>query len=273
MTERLGPSDYLDAEDAPGAEEASRQLQAEHHALWLDSLITPARQHGLVAGARVLEVGCGDGHLLAELSRWVGPSGWVVGIDRDPAAVLQSRRALGGRPQAGVIEGDLYRTRLGGPWDLVLARGVMAELPTPELGLQRLIGGLARGGRLILQDQLHEGMRVFPDEPAVDRAVAALRTLERSRRRDLFAGGRLPGLAAAAGLVVEVVAPRQLSGGPGTAVWAQVGRLLVGQAAQLQPLLSASEWAELVEAWAWLGRSPTARVFTPIQVLTIARRP
>src|SRR5438045_6198737 len=42
---------------------------------------------GLAPGHRVLEVGCGGGSLLAAAAARVGPTGRVVGIDRDPRLV------------------------------------------------------------------------------------------------------------------------------------------------------------------------------------------
>ena len=40
---------------------------------------------GVGPGARVLELGCGGGGLLAEAAARVGPTGRVVGVDRAPA--------------------------------------------------------------------------------------------------------------------------------------------------------------------------------------------
>jgi ubiquinone/menaquinone biosynthesis C-methylase UbiE len=52
---------------------------ADEAAWWAAAGITP--------GARVADVGCGPGALLAELARTVGPEGRVTGVDAGPAAV------------------------------------------------------------------------------------------------------------------------------------------------------------------------------------------
>jgi ubiquinone/menaquinone biosynthesis C-methylase UbiE len=43
-------------------------------------------------GQRVLDVGCGPGTDTLPLARLVGPMGWVVGVDHDPAMVRQAER-------------------------------------------------------------------------------------------------------------------------------------------------------------------------------------
>jgi ubiquinone/menaquinone biosynthesis C-methylase UbiE len=52
-------------------------------------------------GARVLELGCGDGGALVTLARAVGPAGQVVGLDLSPAMV---RRAATRLRRAGLAE-------------------------------------------------------------------------------------------------------------------------------------------------------------------------
>ncbi len=51
-------------------------------------------------GRQVLEIGCGGGGLLALVAERVGPTGRVVGLDRDPT-VLAEARAHGRLPLGG----------------------------------------------------------------------------------------------------------------------------------------------------------------------------
>ena len=43
-------------------------------------------------GARVLDLGCGDGATLRELAGRVGADGWLLGIDRNPRALAAAAR-------------------------------------------------------------------------------------------------------------------------------------------------------------------------------------
>jgi ubiquinone/menaquinone biosynthesis C-methylase UbiE len=43
-------------------------------------------------GARVLDLGCGDGATLRELAGRVGAGGWLLGIDRNPRALAAAAR-------------------------------------------------------------------------------------------------------------------------------------------------------------------------------------
>jgi tRNA A58 N-methylase Trm61 len=44
-------------------------------------------QLGIKQGSRCLDVGCGGGHVVAELARRVGPRGSVLGLDLDPTVL------------------------------------------------------------------------------------------------------------------------------------------------------------------------------------------
>jgi ubiquinone/menaquinone biosynthesis C-methylase UbiE len=61
------------------------QALAQEEALWSAA--------GIVAGARVVDLGCGPGTFLADLAERTGPRGQVVGVDGAEEAV-QAARAL-----------------------------------------------------------------------------------------------------------------------------------------------------------------------------------
>jgi demethylmenaquinone methyltransferase/2-methoxy-6-polyprenyl-1,4-benzoquinol methylase len=99
-----------------------------------------------LAGARVVEVGCGPGARLADLRRRVGDAGRVVGVDAAPGMAAAAR----GRGGA-VVLGDARRLPLAtGSADAVLALDVLDLFSTPDLG--RVLGEARRvlrpGGRL-----------------------------------------------------------------------------------------------------------------------------
>jgi ubiquinone/menaquinone biosynthesis C-methylase UbiE len=82
-----------------------------------------------LAGAQVLEVGCGPGARLADLRRRVGQDGTVVGLDAAPAMTRRAR-GRGGR----VVLGDGRRLPLAtGSVDAVCALDVLELFSTADL--------------------------------------------------------------------------------------------------------------------------------------------
>jgi len=80
---------------------------------------------------RVLEVGCGEGHVTAKLARHF-PDARVVGTDRSSEIISQARQLHGG------IEFrvcSIYDVGDTGPWDLVVASEVFEHLEEPERAL------------------------------------------------------------------------------------------------------------------------------------------
>ena len=97
MTDRLSRDSYSAAfrSGIPESEQRRLDLQGELFAplaAWtFDAL-------GIGLGSRVLEVGCGGGGLLAEAAARVGPSGHVVGVDREPALLAAARERVAAYP-------------------------------------------------------------------------------------------------------------------------------------------------------------------------------
>jgi 16S rRNA (guanine966-N2)-methyltransferase len=109
-----------------------------------------------VFGARVLDPFAGSGALGFEaLSRGAAE---VTFIERDRAvlAVLrENAEALGVESRIRVLSGAAERvlagTAAGGPWDLVLADPPYELSPEPWVEALRDSGGLAEGGRLLIE--------------------------------------------------------------------------------------------------------------------------
>src|SRR6478609_7684136 len=78
---------------------------------------------GINAGERILDLGCGTGGVLHLLSKRVGPTGSVLGIERNPHFASLARRFVADRAlrQVEVREGDAYDTGLlRASWTFVL---------------------------------------------------------------------------------------------------------------------------------------------------------
>jgi SAM-dependent methyltransferase len=103
-----------------------------------------ARRHGPSHG-RVLEVGCGMGHLLT----WLVDSYQVYGADINPWALAESRRNV---PQGSFLL--LSAEELGafqdGSFQIVVSKHVVEHLPNPERSIAEISRVLAPGGLLLL---------------------------------------------------------------------------------------------------------------------------
>lgn len=99
-------------------------------------------------GQRVLDVGAGSGWTTALLAELVGPSGWVLGVERVPALVELGARHVA---DAGVPWAQVRQARAGvlgsagdAPFDRVLVSAASSHLP------RVLVDQLAPGGVLVI---------------------------------------------------------------------------------------------------------------------------
>lgn len=111
----------------------------------------------IVAGERVVDVGCGAGIDSLIAAKMVGPTGSVTGIDMTPA-MLDKARA--GAAQAGLRNVE-FHTGLAetipvpdGWADVVISNGVLNLFPDKMAGLREMARVLRLGGRLQIGDIL-----------------------------------------------------------------------------------------------------------------------
>lgn len=163
---------------------------------------------GLTAGARVADVGCGPGAMVATLAAIVGPDGFVVGVDGDEHAVAVAAAVLEaeGIPNAAVRVGRADDTGLPeASFDVVVLRHVLAHNGGAE---QRIVDHLARlaapAGHVYLVDADPTEARTDPSHPQVEELQARYRTWHARRGNDLRVGRRLADLGRASGLDIEV---------------------------------------------------------------------
>jgi ubiquinone/menaquinone biosynthesis C-methylase UbiE len=106
------------------------------------------REAGIGAGQRILDVGSGLGDVAMLLARLVGPTGAVVGVERDAKSIARAKaRAMETRLfNICFVEGDIADCALDGAFDAVVGRYVLQFLPDPAGVLRRLSQSLRRGG-------------------------------------------------------------------------------------------------------------------------------
>ncbi|MDQ2682275.1 MAG: class I SAM-dependent methyltransferase, partial [Chloroflexota bacterium] len=102
---------------------------------------------GLEPGMRVLDLGTGAGDVALRVSRIVGPSGAVVGIDREESAIgfARQRAANAGVENVTFVASDLDSFVADEPFDAIVGRMVLSFLPDPAVTLRRLLRALKPG--------------------------------------------------------------------------------------------------------------------------------
>jgi len=155
-------------------------------------------------GSSAIDLGCGPAGVLSLLAERVGPSGRVVGLDRDPAHVELARAFARERGLANVevVEGDAADTRLpAASFDLVHARTLLINLPDPAAVVAEMVRLVKPGGHVLVHEPDLAVRICFPPHPAWDRLTELFLTVAGRDGADLFVGRRLPTLLREAGLV------------------------------------------------------------------------
>ena len=141
----------------------AEQARDQEAALWA--------QAGVAPGARIADVGCGPGAILAMLAAAVGAGGEVIGIDGDESAVAAATALIAstGLENASVRLEDADRTGLPeGAFDVVMMRHVLGHNGGTE---QRIVDHLATlvrpGGALYLVDAHLKAMATYPSLPSL----------------------------------------------------------------------------------------------------------
>ena len=106
------------------------------------------RDAGIGLGQRVLDVGSGVGDVAMLLSRIVGSSGEVVGVERDAHSIerARSRVAQAGLRNVKFVESDIAQFSDDVPFDAAVGRYVLQFLPDPVAVLRSLSLMVKRGG-------------------------------------------------------------------------------------------------------------------------------
>jgi SAM-dependent methyltransferase len=161
---------------------------------------------GLRPGGEALDVGCGPLGVLDLLAERVGPTGRVVGVDREERYLAIARQELHARGLDGVelVAGDATGTDLEpASFDLVHERLVLNNVPRPDAVVAEMVRLTRPGGHVAVQDVDWLSWTCLPEHPDWDRLRDASAAVWSG---DVHLGRRLPALLHAAGLVdVEVV--------------------------------------------------------------------
>ena len=125
------------------------------------------RELALRGGERILDLGCGTGQLTRRMAAAVGANGRVVGIDRSPEQLDQARRVSVDAEHVEYRVGDVTALELAeGEWasfDVAHTRFVLEHLPDPLSVVRAMVRAVKPGGRIVLEDEDHAIMRLWPE--------------------------------------------------------------------------------------------------------------
>ena len=112
------------------------------------------REAGIGPGQRVLDLGSGVGDVSMLAARLVGPSGEVVGIERDPSsiAVAKARVAEAGFRNVSFTQTDASQIVSDKPFDAAVGRFILMFLSDPAAVLRSLARLVRPGGVLAFQE-------------------------------------------------------------------------------------------------------------------------
>ncbi len=132
------------------------------------------RELPIAGGERILEVGSGLGQLARLMSRAAGSSGRVVGIEFSAEQIARADALASAVGEQGLVEfrrGDAASPPLDerewGSFDLSHARFLLEHVTDPQAVVGAMVRAVRPGGRVVLEDDDHDVLRLWPEPEAV----------------------------------------------------------------------------------------------------------
>jgi len=188
------------------------------------------RRAGLAPGMSVLDLGCGVGDVSLLAGELVGPSGFVLGVDRSADAIETAERRVTEAGQCYWVRfaaAELDAFEPDQTFDAIIGRLVLMYLPDPTATLRRLSAHLRPGGIVAFQEMTMSPARSIPDGRQFGRCRSwILDTIQRTGF-EVDMGDKLFATFLAAGLPApQMIAAGRAEGGPQSMVYNYVAETL-----------------------------------------------
>jgi len=152
MTEMA--TDHPDSGYALGSTDGEHERLIKQAVRFLPFTERLFRDAGVGPGQRVLELGSGMGDVAMLVARLIGPSGEVVGVERDTRSIARAQRRL---REAGIgnvtfVQCDASELPRERPFDAAVGRLILQYLPDPVAVLRSVSQLVRRGGAIAFQE-------------------------------------------------------------------------------------------------------------------------
>jgi len=161
----------------------------------------------LEGGEKVIDMGSGLGQFTLSMARRIGAGGKCLGIERDSHQLETANKNLAKQGEIHWVEfrqGDAenmpLRKEEWNYFDVGHARFVLEHLSKPEIALRELVKAVRPGGRVVLEDDDHVGLLLYPEPAGFSNLwTAYMRSYDRLGN-DPYIGRRLVAMMYEAGL-------------------------------------------------------------------------
>jgi SAM-dependent methyltransferase len=161
---------------------------------------------GIQKGMRCLDVGCGAGHTSLLMSRLVGQSGHVLGMDISEDIINTCNRKIKSHTSnLRFVVGDLYDSSLDeSSFDFVYSRFLFQHLPNPVKAVERVLDLAVDGGIVALEELDHGLWLSYPTDPNLKNLQKAYIKLLKLTGSDPYVARKLYGIFLNTGLKPNV---------------------------------------------------------------------
>lgn len=153
---------------ALGSSDRERERLMQQGAILREPLAAAFRAAGIGPGMRVLDIGSGAGDVALLVADLVGPTGSVVGLDRDATSVAWATKRIADK---GLSNIQFHATEFDSftdpqPFDALVGRFILMYLPDPVATLRHLSSQLRSGATIAFMEPDFTVLgRSFPEMP------------------------------------------------------------------------------------------------------------